>query len=382
MYIFIYVYHIHQWPSIITILMSWRRSCGQAIERYPEDQTLSPEEGSIDAMLPSEAGKALMKFIEIWIKSASCQACIDTFPVTRWAGYCSGCCSSSYKDRKRLRVCREAYLLCSAWFCSPLPPVNQNCWCYTEDKVRTESEVEPVGFSNKFDLAWLVCFSFHNIFSCCRRCIRWTMLIRKCPGWRRTTVKPNRPIWSGTCAYWRLWEYWSAMEVFGRIEFHSKRKDIGTSLAWLCKGSRKWWCQAGHRSFDLKRPHTISTRHHSHLRAEDTLSSISLPEATEKQSQPSVTWLGYTCGCLSCPNMQNAVIPCRTEIMEVVPFESFSLCFACFCYWVTFCAFHFKVLRILWVLQFPSSAFFYLNVAYPMGSVFCLRCFSWYFFIR
>lgn len=90
----------------------------------------------------------------------------------------------------------------------------------------------------------------------------------------------------------------------------------------------------------------------------------------------------YTCGCLSCPNMQNAVIPCRTEIMEVVPFESFSLCFACFCYWVTFCAFHFKVLPILWVLQFPSSAFFDLNVAYPMGSVFCLRCFSWYFFIR
>lgn len=37
------------------------------------------------------------------------------------------------------------------------------------------------------------------------------------------------------------------------------------------------------------------------------------------------------------------------------------------------CFVHFKVLRILWVLQFPSSACFYLNVAYPIGSVFCLR---------
>ena len=39
----------------------------------------------------------------------------------------------------------------------------------------------------------------------------------------------------------------------------------------------------------------------------------------------------YTRGSLSCPKMQNAWIPCRTEIIEVVPFESISLCFPCFC---------------------------------------------------
>ncbi len=91
----------------------------------------------------------------------------------------------------------------------------------------------------------------------------------------------------------------------------------------------------------------------------------------------------YTCGSLWCPKMQNAWIPCRNEIIEVVPFESISLCFPCFWYWVRFCVFHFKMLRILWswVLEFPSSAFLYLNVAYPMGSVFCLRCSSWYFLV-
>ena len=41
------------------------------------------------------------------------------------------------------------------------------------------------------------------------------------------------------------------------------------------------------------------------------------------------TWLGgvqggprVPCGPLSCPKKQNAVTPCRTEIIEVVPFES------------------------------------------------------------
>ena len=48
-----------------------------------------------------------------------------------------------------------------------------------------------------------------------------------------------------------------------------------------------------------------------------------------------VTW-HYTRGSLSCTNMQTAVIPGRTEIIEVVPSESIRLCFPCFWYWVMF----------------------------------------------
>lgn len=51
-----------------------------------------------------------------------------------------------------------------------------------------------------------------------------------------------------------------------------------------------------------------------------------------------VTW-HYTRGSLSCTNMQTAVIPGRTEIIEVVPSESIGLCFPCFWYWVMFVSF-------------------------------------------
>ena len=81
----------------------------------------------------------------------------------------------------------------------------------------------------------------------------------------------------------------------------------------------------------------------------------------------------YTCGSLSCPKMQNAWITCISEIIEVMHFESISLCFPCFWYWVTLCVFDSRMWCILWVLEIPSSVLPCLNVASSLWAL----CFVW-----